>query len=130
MEIFIPETVVVKQNCTFNSVQEKHFMKRRSSFYMKISLPLVRKGYNYIFNQGRQKEPRNKKNPNQQIFWFLKHKLQEIGLSPKVQFSNIVNSLENLEIPRNGQGRLKYAKDLLSKQIGDRIFGVDPTWET
>ena len=127
VEICIPETVVAKQNCTFNSIQEKHFIKRRSSFFMKISLPLVRKGYNYIFNQSRQKEPRNPKILDQPIFWFLKQRLQEMGLSSKVQFSNIVNSLENLEIPRNGHGRLKYAKNLLSKELGDSIFGVDPT---
>ena len=29
--------------------------------------------------------------------------------------------------PRNGHGRLKYAKNLLSKELGDIIFGVDPT---
>ena len=95
---------------------------------MKISLPFVKKGYNYIFNQRRQKEKSEKILP-QQIFWFLKQRLQEIGLSSKVQFSNIVNSLDNLEIPRNGHGRLNYAKNLLSKELGDSIFGLDPTLE-
>ena len=129
VEIWIPETLVTKQNCTFNSIQEKHFMKRRrSSFYMKISLPFVKKGYSYIFNQSRLKE-KSKKILPQQIFWFLKQRLQEIGLSSKVQFSNIVNSLENMEIPRNGHGRLNYAKNLLSKELGDSIFGVDPAFE-
>ena len=103
--------------------------RRRSFFHMKISLPLVRKGYNYIFYQSRQTEPRDKTILDQQIFWFLKQRLQEIGLSSKVHFSNIVNSLENMEIPRNGHGRLNYAKNLLSKELGDSIFGVDPAFE-
>ena len=129
MEILVPETVSFKENCTFHSILEKHLVKRRAAFYLKISLPLVRKGYNYIFKPRRNDETNYEENLEQGIFWFLRQRLKTIGLSSNVQFSTIVNSLENLEIPRNGYDRLNYVKNLLSEELGDRIYGVDPVLE-
>ena len=129
MEILVPETVSFKENCTFHSILEKHLVKRRAAFYLKISLPLVRKGYKYIFKLRRNYKTNYEENLEQGIFWFLKERLKTIGLSSNVQFSKIVNSFENLEIPRNGYGRLNYVKNLLSEELGDRIYGVDPVLE-
>ena len=126
VEIYIDETVGFKENCIFHSIQEKHLMRRRASFYLKLSLPLVRKGYKYIFKQSAQEETIYRKLLDQRIFWFLMQRLKEFGISSNIQFSSFVNSLEKLEIPRNGHGRLNYVKNLLSKELGDEIFGIDP----
>ena len=130
VEIYLPDTVGIKVDCNFDSIQQKHLKKRRSSFFLKISLPLVRKGYLYIFKHNQKIESNTKsENVSQKLFWFLKQRLKESGISSEVQFSNFLNSMENLEIPRNGHGQLNYVKNTLSKGLGDRIFGVDPALE-